>query len=152
MFLCQFNAVADESSRNKSLERLSTQIFIICYLKREKSAFPKEYLTPNCSLVPGTTFNFDTSPLNLRDQNVCPVQNVRSYNNHLAHLCDVLTRGSATSTWPFSCFCTKNLSVVVISCNPRRNTNDWKVLSGFWPSHRSQIVVAPWVTGYNHDG
>lgn len=75
-------------------------------LQRIKSAFQKEYLTPNGRLVSGTqtayvlSLNFDMLPEDQRAQAAERlVQNVRDYGNHLTtgflgtpYLCQVLTR------------------------------------------------------------
>lgn len=75
-------------------------------LKKIKSAFLQEYVTPNGRLVSGTqtayvlALNFDMLPENERDQAADRlVENVKSYGNHLTtgflgtpYLCHVLTR------------------------------------------------------------
>lgn len=75
-------------------------------LTKIKSAFMKEYVTPNGRLVSGSqtayvlALNFDMLPENLRQQAVDRlVQNIESYDNHLTtgflgtpYLCHVLSR------------------------------------------------------------
>ncbi|MBI1224054.1 MAG: Bacterial alpha-L-rhamnosidase [Bacteroidetes bacterium] len=75
-------------------------------LQRIKSAFNREYVTPNGALVSATqtayvlALNFDMLPENLREQAAQRlVDNIRSYNTHLTtgflgtpYLCHVLTR------------------------------------------------------------
>lgn len=75
-------------------------------LQRIKTAFQREYLTPNGRLVSGTqtayvlALNFDMLPESLRPQMASRlVENIKSYGNHLTtgflgtpYLCHVLTR------------------------------------------------------------
>ena len=75
-------------------------------LEKIKTAFEKEYLTPNGRLVSGTqtaytlALNFDMLPASLRQQAADRlVDNIKSYGNHLTtgflgtpYLCHVLTR------------------------------------------------------------
>lgn len=91
---------------SKVLKNAADEAMYTALLQKVKSAFLKEYVTPNGRLISGTqtayvlALNFDMLPENLRAQAAARLaENVKSYNNHLTtgflgtpYLCEVLTR------------------------------------------------------------